>query len=267
MSMSTSGAGRAALAETLLPEGAMRVLGAVLLVVAGTVVLAISAKIKVPFWPVPITLQTLAIMAIAAAYGSRLAVATVLLYLAEGAVGLPVFTNTPPLVAGPAYFLGPTGGFLIGFVFLAAIVGWAADRGWSRSFVKLFAAMLVADVIVFALGFVLGTVRLGLLIPRFGETVSTMIELPVILAGCWIICGAILKRAPDIQTIGQCAAMGVSAFALLMVAELILSTTLVGRSLAEHFARYTTLAGALGLAGQLAFALFPLARRRGSGHP
>ncbi|MCP4385726.1 MAG: biotin transporter BioY [Hyphomicrobiales bacterium] len=154
MSISTSGAGRAALAETLLPEGATRFLGAVLLVVAGTVVLAISAKIKVPFWPIPITLQTLAIMAIAAAYGSRLAVATVLLYLAEGALGLPVFTNTPPLVAGPAYFLGPTGGFLVGFVFLALIVGWAADRGWSRSFAKLFAAMLVADVIVFALGFV-----------------------------------------------------------------------------------------------------------------
>jgi len=154
MSMPSNGTGRTALAETLLPEGAARAIGAVLLVIAGTAVLAIAAKIKVPFWPVPMTLQTLAIMAIAAAYGSRLAVITVVAYLAEGLIGLPVFTNTPPSIAGPAYFLGPTGGFLIGFIALAFIVGIAADRGWSRSFARLFAAMVVADIAVFVLGFV-----------------------------------------------------------------------------------------------------------------
>jgi len=154
MSMPSNGAGRAALAETLLPEGVARAVGAILLVLAGTAVLAIAAKIKVPFWPVPMTLQTLAIMAIAAAYGSRLAVITVVAYLAEGLIGLPVFTNTPPSIAGPAYFLGPTGGFLIGFIALAFIVGIAADRGWSRSFARLFAAMVVADIVVFILGFV-----------------------------------------------------------------------------------------------------------------
>ena len=82
-------------------------------------VLAIAAKIKVPFYPVPMTLQTLAVLGIAATYGSRLAVITVLAYLAQGALGLPVFTNTPPAVAGPAYFMGPTGGFLLGFVVMA----------------------------------------------------------------------------------------------------------------------------------------------------
>jgi biotin transport system substrate-specific component len=154
MSMPSNGTGRAALAETLLPEGVARAVGAVLLVLAGTAVLAIAAKIKAPFWPVPMTLQTLAIMALAAAYGSRLAVITVVVYLAEGLIGLPVFTNTPPAIAGPAYFLGPTGGFLIGFVALAFIVGVAADRGWSRSFARLFVAMIVADIVVFVLGFV-----------------------------------------------------------------------------------------------------------------
>ena len=154
MSMSSNGSGRAALAETLLPEGLARALGAILLVLAGTALIAIAAKIKVPFWPVPITLQTLAIMAIAAAYGSRLAVATVVAYLAEGALGLPVFTNTPPLAAGPAYFLGPTGGFLAGFVVIALVVGLAADRGWSRSIPKLAGAMLVGEVIMMALGFI-----------------------------------------------------------------------------------------------------------------
>jgi biotin transport system substrate-specific component len=123
------------------------------LVLAGTAILALSAKIKVPFYPVPMTLQTFAVMALAAAYGSRLAVATVVVYLLEGALGLPVFTNTPPAVAGPAYFAGPTGGFLIGFIALAGIVGEAADRGWDRSIPKLFTTMVFADAVVFALGF------------------------------------------------------------------------------------------------------------------
>jgi biotin transport system substrate-specific component len=126
----------------------------VALVLGGTLALIIAAKIRVPFYPVPMTLQTLAVMAIAVTFGLRLGVATVLAYLAEGALGIPVFTNTPPLVAGPAYLLGPTGGFLAGFVVLAAIIGYAADRGWSRSIPKLAAALIVGEVIMMALGFV-----------------------------------------------------------------------------------------------------------------
>jgi len=141
------------LALAVWPASASRALQAIVLVLAGTAVLAISAKIKVPFYPVPMTLQTFAVMAIAATYGSRLAVATVVAYLIEGAVGLPVFTNTPPEVASLAYLAGPTGGFLIGFIALAGIVGDAADRGWDRSIVRLFAAMIAADIVVFILGF------------------------------------------------------------------------------------------------------------------
>jgi biotin transport system substrate-specific component len=143
----------AALAPSLLAGRGSRTLQEVLLVLAGTAVLYASAKIFVPFYPIPMTLQTFAVMAIAAAYGSRLAVATVVAYLIEGALGLPVFTNTPPLVAGPAYLLGPTGGFLAGFVVLAVIVGYAADRGWSRSIPKLLAALVLGDILVMALGF------------------------------------------------------------------------------------------------------------------
>ncbi len=142
-----------ALATAVWPQDVNRVLRNVVLVLAGTAILAISAKIKVPFYPVPMTLQTFAIMAIGAAYGSRLAVATVVAYLAEAAIGLPVLTNTPPEVASLLYFLGPTGGFLIGFIPLAWIVGTAADRGWDRSVPKLFAAMIAADAVTFALGF------------------------------------------------------------------------------------------------------------------
>jgi biotin transport system substrate-specific component len=136
-----------------LASGPARAVIALLFVLAGTAVIAISAKVKVPFYPVPMTLQTLAIMAIAATYGSRLAVATVLAYVAEGVLGLPVFANTPPAVAGPAYLLGPTGGFLLGFVAIAAIVGVAADRGFDRSIAKLAAALLAGEVVMMALGF------------------------------------------------------------------------------------------------------------------
>jgi biotin transport system substrate-specific component len=149
------------LAVAVWPESVNRAVQSVVLVVAGTAILAISAKIQVPFWSVPMTLQTLAVMAIAAAYGSNLAVATVIAYIAEGLAGIPVFAGA---AAGPAYVLGPTGGFLLAFVVGAAIVGFAADRGDSRSFVKLAIAMIVADVVIFALGLL----WLGAAIPKVG---------------------------------------------------------------------------------------------------
>jgi len=145
---------RAALAPTLLPFAGNRTAQEVVLVLAGTALIAIAAKIKVPFVPVPMTLQTLAIGLIAATYGFRLGTLTLIAYLGEGLLGLPVFTNTPPSVAGPLYFLGPTGGFLVGFVVLAMVVGWAADRGFDRSAVRLFAAVLAGEIVMFALGFV-----------------------------------------------------------------------------------------------------------------
>ena len=142
-----------ALAPTLWSFAGNRVVQDVVLVLIGTAFIAIAAKIKVPFFPVPMTLQTLAILLIGATYGFRLGTLTVLAYLAEGLVGLPVFTNTPPAVAGALYFIGPTGGFLLGFVFLAAITGYAADRGWDRSIPRLASAMLVGEIVMMALGF------------------------------------------------------------------------------------------------------------------
>jgi biotin transport system substrate-specific component len=148
--MMQSNTSTGALAPTLWPASLVR---SVALVLAGTAVLAISAKIQVPFWPVPMTLQTLAVMLIGATYGSRLAVVTVLAYIAEGAIGLPVFANTPPQIAGPAYLIGPTAGYIWGWVVAAAVIGFAADRGASRSIGKLFVAILIGEVILFAMGF------------------------------------------------------------------------------------------------------------------
>ena len=150
------------LAVQLWPSAGSRVVRNIALIVLGCALLWVSAKVKVPFWPVPMTLQTFAVMVLAAAYGSRLGVASVVAYLAAGAAGLPVFTNTPPEFAGPAYLLGPTGGFLIGFIAAAFIVGHAADRKWDRSVPKLLAAMVAADAVVFALGLAwLGVAVLG----------------------------------------------------------------------------------------------------------
>ena len=153
MSLMSENATSRALAVAVWPDSVNEIVRWAVLVIGGTLVLTLSAKITVPFYPVPMTLQTFAIMALAAAYGSRLAVLTVLAYLFEGALGLPVFAGTPPAAAGPLYFLGPTGGFLIGFILLALIVGTATDRGWDRSIPRLFAAMVVADIVVFAIGF------------------------------------------------------------------------------------------------------------------
>ncbi|WP_439495824.1 biotin transporter BioY [Bosea sp. (in: a-proteobacteria)] len=120
------------------------------LAVAGSLLLVLAAKVKVPFWPVPMTLQTLAVLGLGAAYGSRLGAATVVLYIAYGLAGLPVFTNTPPVAAGLLYLAGPTGGFLAGFVLAAAVAGWAAERG--ASVLRLVAGLIVADALILGLG-------------------------------------------------------------------------------------------------------------------
>src|ERR1700730_18667282 len=144
---------RSALAPALLSESAGRTFQEVLLVLLGTALLAISAKVKVPFYPVPMTLQTLSVLLIAATYGRRLGVTTMLAYLGEGLLGLPVFTNTPPMIANAAYFLGPTGGFLVAYPIAALIIGYAADRGWDRSVPRLLAAIIAGEAVIFGLGF------------------------------------------------------------------------------------------------------------------
>ncbi len=139
-----------ALAAAIWPvEGRNAWLKAVLLIAAGSILLTVSAKLKVPFWPVPITMQTFAVLLIGLAYGWKLGSATVLAYLAQGLAGLPVFTNPG---AGPAYLLGPTGGYLVGFVLAAAAVGWLAERGWDRRVVTIIPALLIGIVLIYVPG-------------------------------------------------------------------------------------------------------------------
>ena len=142
------------LVDLALPQnGAARLGAQIVLAVLGTLVLTLSAKTKVVLGPVDMSLQTLVVLLIAASFGFRLGVATLLLYLAEGAMGFPVFQSTPEKGVGIAYMLGTTGGYLAGFVVMAAIVGWAADRGFDRNPIKLFGVMLAANAIMLTMGF------------------------------------------------------------------------------------------------------------------
>lgn len=120
------------------------------LALVGSLLLVISAKVQVPFWPVPMTLQSLAVLFIGAAYGPRLGAATVALYLAEGFAGLPVFASSVQ-VAGPGYFMGPTGGFLLSFIPAAYIAGIFASRG--SSMLRVATGMTIAHGLILALGF------------------------------------------------------------------------------------------------------------------
>lgn len=124
-------------------------LRAMILAVLGSVVLTASAKIQIPFWPVPMTMQSYVVLVIGALYGWRLGGATVLLYLAEGFAGLPVFAGA---AAGPAYFAGPTAGYLVGFVAAAMVVGFLVERGWGRSLPLMIVAMAFGHAILFATG-------------------------------------------------------------------------------------------------------------------
>ncbi len=124
----------------------------VALAVAGSIALWVSAKVQIPFLPVPMTLQTLVVLIIGMAYGWRLGAATVALYLAQGAVGLPVFAGTPEKGIGLAYMIGPTGGYLVGFLLAAMAVGYLAERGWDRNIFTTAGAMLIGNALIYIPG-------------------------------------------------------------------------------------------------------------------
>ena len=131
-------------------DGLSGVLRTVILIALGTALLTLSAKINLPLPYVPMTLQTLVVLVIGAAYGWRLGGTTVMVYLAEGASGLPVFAGP---VGGLAPLLGPTAGYLVGFVAAAFTTGWLSERGWDRSMPLLFVAMGAGHIIILAAGF------------------------------------------------------------------------------------------------------------------
>ncbi len=140
------------MSERMLALGPARTIPrTVLWAVALSLVLAASARVQVPFWPVPMTLQTLAVLAIGGLLGPGIALAAMAAYLAEGAAGLPVFAGTPAHGIGLAYMAGPTGGYLLGFVLAAGLAGWAGQRFAARP-LPLGLAMLGAVALDYAPG-------------------------------------------------------------------------------------------------------------------
>ncbi len=122
-----------------------------ILAVVGVVLLTLSSKVKIPFHPVPMTMQTFAVLTIGVVYGARLGVSTVLLYLVAGIGGLPVFASVG---VGLAVIMGPTGGYLLGFVLATATTGYLAEKGWDRKITLTFAAMLIGNLIIYIPGLI-----------------------------------------------------------------------------------------------------------------
>ena len=121
----------------------------VALVAAGIAALVLASKIRVPMWPVPVTMQTFAVLLIGTAYGLRLSLVTVLGYLVLGAAGMAVFAGEK---AGLAYMAGPTGGYLVGFAAAMALMGVLARRGWDRSALRMAGAMVLGNAVIYGFG-------------------------------------------------------------------------------------------------------------------
>ena len=131
----------------------------VALVIAGVMALAISAKIAVPMWPVPITMGTFAVLTLGAAYGPRLGLATIMAYMLVGVMGFDVFAGSSAESHGLAYMMGSTGGYLVGYVLATLALGVLARMGWDRSAGNMAGAMLIGNALIY----VPGLVGLGLL--------------------------------------------------------------------------------------------------------
>jgi biotin transport system substrate-specific component len=142
------------LAGRLWPTSSLNWTRTILLAIIGSMIVAISAQVSVPMMPVPMTLQTLAVLAVGAAYGARLGAVTLALYALEGAAGLPVFANFQAGLFLPTGEIIATGGFIIGFIVAAALVGHLVEKGWGANIVKLCGAMLLGAVIIYVPGLI-----------------------------------------------------------------------------------------------------------------
>ena len=141
--------------ELIKHNSQTKIIKSLIVIFFGSVILAISAKIKIPFYPVPMTMQTFVVLFIGISFGYKIGLATIGIYLIEGIVGLPVFSNSPERGIGLAYFTGPTMGYLIGFLTASFL---ASQINSEDSFLIILSKLLVASSTIYILGlFWLGT--------------------------------------------------------------------------------------------------------------
>ena len=135
--------------ELIKQNSQIQIIKSLLVIFLGSVLLTISAKIKIPFYPVPMTMQTFVVLFLGISFGYKIAIATVSLYLIEGILGLPVFSNSPERGVGLVYFTGPTMGYLIGFIFACLIAGiFTYDKNHILNFLKI----IIATSVIYILG-------------------------------------------------------------------------------------------------------------------
>ncbi len=162
-----------------------------LIMLAGSVLIALGAQISVPMLPVPMTLQTLAILLVGFTAGSRLGAGAVVAYLAQGAMGLPVFSGGG---AGAAWLVGPTGGFLFGFVAMAWAAGFMAERGLARGFLGTLLTALAVSALLYVPGVLwldamtglnlTGAASNGMIPFLLGDAVKAVVA-ALIVTGAW----------------------------------------------------------------------------------
>ena len=134
-----------------------KVLKSILVVLVGSILLTISSKIKIPFYPVPMTMQTFVVLFLGISFGYKIGIATVGLYLIEGIFGLPVFSNSPEKGVGIVYFTGPTMGYLIGFLLATFLAGYLDLK---TNIVSIFLKLILSVSVIY----ILGLIWLGILI-------------------------------------------------------------------------------------------------------
>lgn len=147
----------------LWPASTMNWTRTILLAVLGSALVALAAQVSIPMLPVPMTLQTLAVLAVGGAYGARLGAGTLALYALEGAVGLPIFANFQAGLFLPTGEIIATGGYIIGFIVAAGLVGYLVERGWGASVLKLCAAMLLGAAVLYIPGLIWLAAWLGIM--------------------------------------------------------------------------------------------------------
>ena len=180
------------LIHTLWPARGSAPARSALLILLGSVFLGVCAQVQVPLEPVPITMQTFGVLVLGMAYGWRMGMASVGLYLLEGAAGLPVFAG---FTGGLPVLLGPTGGYLFGFVLAAGLVGWLAERHWDRNPMTTALAMLLGNLALYVpgllvLAFFVGAsdvLKFGLWPFLLGDALKLALAAGLIPAAWWLL--------------------------------------------------------------------------------